>query len=40
MITLERITFATEITGMIIIIGVVAIILGYRLSEWFTKDKK
>lgn len=40
MITLEKLVFATEITGMLIIITIVAIILGYRLSEWFTKNKK
>jgi len=38
--TLEKFIFATEITSMLIIIAIVAIILGYRLSEWITKDKK
>jgi uncharacterized membrane protein YwzB len=40
MITLEKFIIATEITGMIIIITIVAIILGYRITEWYTKDKK
>ena len=38
--TLDKFIFATEITSMLIIIVIVAIILGYRLSEWITKDKK
>lgn len=38
--TLEKFIFATEITSMLVIIAIVAIILGYRISEYFTKDKK
>jgi uncharacterized membrane protein YwzB len=40
MITLDKLVYASEITAMIIIISIVAIILGFKLSELFTKDKR
>jgi uncharacterized membrane protein YwzB len=37
MITLDKLVFAIEITGILIIMIIVAIILGYKLTEWFNK---
>lgn len=37
MITFDKFILATEITGMLIIIIIVAIILGYKLTEWINK---
>jgi hypothetical protein len=40
MITLEKFMYVSEITIMIIILVIVAIYLGIKLTEWFFREKR